>query len=203
MTARPDLLDPAFAACTAQDFADLAAAGLAQHSWPAETRWVSLSRADHAATIVQSCEQGLRPLAIGTIAQKTQRVAALTAGAAEFLTTAPVDAAQLAGRLRLLREGSALPSECRLRPDGTWHLDGVHHALAPAEARLVEALIAAQGGVAHHDDLLAHVWQGRASGRQHLRVLVRRLRHRVEAEPDLPRYLLSEPAIGYRLGIGG
>lgn len=202
MLALPDPLHPNFAACTAEDLADLAAAGVARHPVLEDVRWVSLAATDAAAIINDLRNRHLRPVALGTIAQKAQRVAALAAGAAEFLTTAPVDAAQLAARMLLLREGAALPRECMLDPDGTWHLDGSRHALTPAEARLVGALIAARGGVAHHDDLLACVWQGRATSRQHLRVLIRRLRHRIEAEPGLPRYLLSEPAIGYRLGTG-
>lgn len=202
MMASPTSSGAAFKACTAEDCEDLAAAGLTALACPPDLRFVSLAVPEHAAIISDLRKQGLRSLALGTIAHKTQRVAALAAGAAEFLTTAPVDGTQLAARLRLLREGSALPAGCRLDPGGTWHLGSARHALAPVEARLVEALIGARGGVALHDDLLAHVWEGRAADRQNLRVLVRRLRHRVEAEPDLPRYLLSEPAIGYRLGTG-
>lgn len=202
MKAPASRLDPAFAACRADDLSDLAAAGLDLHERPADLRFVSLALPDHAATIARLRGQGLRPLALGTIAHKVQRVAALAAGAAEFLTTAPVDGAQLAARLLLLREGAALPPGCSLDAAGTWHLADARHALFPAEARLVQALIAARGGVALHEDLVAHVWQGRTTDRQNLRVLVRRLRQRIETEPGLPRYLLSEPAIGYRLGTG-
>jgi DNA-binding response OmpR family regulator len=52
--------------------------------------------------------------------------------------------------------------------------------------------------------LLVHVWGRRGSGdRQLLKQLVHRLRHKMEADPAQPVYLLTESGAGYRLVPGG
>lgn len=140
-------------------------------------------------------------IALGTIGQPTQRADALAVGAREFLVVGPLERAQLAARLRLLATGEALPAGLRLdAPRRVLALDGREHELSELECALLAALIKAKGGFVLHDELLKTVWQGRSSDRQHLRVAINRLRRRIEPEPDLPRYLLSEPGIGYRIG---
>ncbi len=130
-----------------------------------------------------------------------QRSAALAAGSAEFLKTGPLEPAQLAARLRLICCGDALPASLTLdRDEARLTVDGIVHALTEREMALMQALLAARGGYVTHDALLQAVWQGRYDDRQHLRVAINRLRRRVEPEPDMPRYLLSEPGIGYRIG---
>jgi len=187
------------------DMEDLIAAGVSDHNRFGMTDlwFVSVSTVDSAAIIASLDKAGGRVLALGTIAQKEQRLAAFAAGAREFLTTTPIDPAQLAGRLEFLATGKALPDDVAIDPvDGTLTLDGANHALSPREQKLIGMLIEAGGGLVTHDALLAQVWEGRYSDRQHLRVAINRLRRRIEPEPGLPRYLLSEPAIGYRLGTG-
>jgi len=80
-------------------------------------------------------------------------------------------------------------------------------AAAPAvrltrlEARLLQILMANAGHVVGTERLLLHVWGRRGSGdRQLLKQLVHRLRQKVEPDPAEPRYLLTEPGAGYRLG---
>lgn len=164
--------------------------------------FISLSARDACGTIQSLKHHGRTVLALATISQKALRMAALAAGADEFLVTNPIDPAQLAARLELLMRGSALPDQIVLGDDHALTLDGAHHMLSSREAALVGALRDARGGYVTHDALMALLWDGKYSDRQHLRVAINRLRRRIEPEPDLPRYLLSEPAIGYRLGTG-
>lgn len=163
---------------------------------------VSLSAPDAPGTIRSLKHQGRIVLALAAISQKALRMAALAAGADEFLVTNPIEPAQLVARFEFLMHGSALPEHIVLDDKNSLALDGRHHLLSTREAALVGALRDARGGFVTHDALMALLWDGRYSDRQHLRVAINRLRRRIEPEPDLPRYLLSEPAIGYRLGTG-
>ncbi len=166
--------------------------------------FVSLDTPDSLHAIGDLRNKGCMVLALATIAQKRQRMAALAAGAHEFLTTGPIDPAQLSARLTLLATGSALPAGIAMDAgQGSLLLAGASHQLSERDYRLIAMLVEARGGVVSHDALLERVWDGRYTDRQHLRVAIRRLRKRIEPEPDLPRYLLSEPAIGYRFGNGG
>jgi DNA-binding response OmpR family regulator len=73
--------------------------------------------------------------------------------------------------------------------------------LTKLEARLLQILMANAGHVVGAERLLLHVWGTRGSGdRQLLKQLVHRLRQKVEPDPAEPKYLLTEPGAGYRLG---
>lgn len=193
--------------CTDRDQAELLAAGVSgmadslQCSRLEGLHFVSLTLPDHLARIAARADTGGTVIALGTIGQPTQRTDALAAGACEFLVVGPLDRAQLAARLRLLATGEALPAGLVLHASqGVLALNGREHELSDMECGLLDALMEAKGGFVLHDELLKTVWQGRSSDRQHLRVAINRLRRRIEPEPDLPRYLLSEPGIGYRIG---
>jgi len=72
--------------------------------------------------------------------------------------------------------------------------------LTKLEARLLQILVANAGHVVGTERLLVHVWGRRGSGdRQLLKQLVHRLRHKIEPDPEHPRYLLTESGAGYRL----
>ena len=77
--------------------------------------------------------------------------------------------------------------------------------LTPIEFRLLAALIAAQGRVMTHRQLLLQVWGPEYLGRAHyLRVHMANLRQKIEDEPAQPRHLVTELQVGYRLvGLGG
>lgn len=191
--------------CLPGDRAELAAAmargGL--RFAPANLVCVSLSAPDVAATIAQRRSEERIILGLATIAQKRQRERTLEAGVHEFLTTVPIDLGQLAARLRLLSVGEALPQQFILdRATGCLTIAGQDHALSEVETAVVGCLLDARGGFVTHDTLLQRGWRGKAAGRQNLRVTINRLRKRIEPEPALPRYLLSEAAIGYRIGSG-
>ena len=77
--------------------------------------------------------------------------------------------------------------------------------LTPIEFRLLAALIAAQGRVMTHRQLLLQVWGPEYLSRAHyLRVHMANLRQKIEDEPAQPRHLVTELQVGYRLvGLGG
>lgn len=163
--------------------------------------FVSLDLPDAEDRIAARIAQGRTVLALATIARKTQRKRALDQGVHEFLTTGPVDQDQLSARLDLLGGRPALPPDLSFYPEnGRLSLSGEVHGLNERESALVEALFEKKGGFATHEELLEKAWGSRTTDRQNLRVAINRLRKRIEPEPGLPRYFLSEPAIGYRLG---
>ena len=77
---------------------------------------------------------------------------------------------------------------------------GVPVHLTPIEFRLLAALIAGQGRVMTHRQLLLQVWGPEYLDRPHyLRVHMANLRQKVEADPAQPVHLLTELQVGYRL----
>lgn len=166
-----------------------------------ELAFVSLALPDFADRIISARNDGASVISIATSAQTLQRGAALAAGTTEFLQSGPVDPDQLAARIEFLVTGSALPASLELDSKrGQVTLYDNIHPVSERETVLLQVLLAVRGGFVTHEALLAAVWQGRYDDRQHLRVAINRLRRRIEPEPDMPRYLLSEPAIGYRIG---
>ncbi len=68
------------------------------------------------------------------------------------------------------------------------------------EYGLLKALIVHAGKVLTHGHLLAQVWgPGYQNQRHLLQVNVSNLRRKLEADPTRPRYILTEPGVGYRL----
>ena len=74
--------------------------------------------------------------------------------------------------------------------------------LTPKEFDLLSVLARNAGRVMTHRSLLKAVWGATTTDEpEHLWVLVRQLRKKVEVDPARPRYIQSEPWVGYRLGI--
>ena len=74
--------------------------------------------------------------------------------------------------------------------------------LSSIEFQLLRALVRARGAIATHRQLLAEIWGPNAVDRVHyLRIYMKRLRFKIEPSPAQPRYLLTEPGVGYRLSL--
>lgn len=79
-------------------------------------------------------------------------------------------------------------------------VDGAEVRLSPKQYRLLQVLVTHAGKVLTHRQLLGEVWGvAHRDDVQYLRVFVRKLRSRIEADPGRPSYLLTELGVGYRL----
>ena len=154
-----------------------------------------------------------RVLILSARADETDKVAALDAGADDYLTK-PFGIAELQARVRALlrRQARSLPGEpivCFGDVEVDLSLRRVRRAgeevhLTPIEYRLLAQLITNAGRVLTHQQLLREVWgPGHAEDSHYLRVYMTGLRRKLEANPTLPRHLLTESGVGYRLVLGG
>src|SRR5207247_5142026 len=76
--------------------------------------------------------------------------------------------------------------------------------LTPIEYKLLATLVRHAGKVVTHQQLLREVWGPTNTDQAHyVRVYMAHLRHKLEAEPARPQYLLTEPGVGYRLTTEG
>lgn len=82
-------------------------------------------------------------------------------------------------------------------------MNGARVVLSPKEYRLLQVLSRHAGNVVTHNMLTKEVWGARNLHNTHyLRILVRRLRTKIEQNPKQPRFLVSELGVGYRLASG-
>ena len=152
-------------------------------------------------------------IVISARGQESDKVGALDAGADDYLTK-PFGTSELLARIRVaLRHADPEAAEDPVFVLGRWRVDlakrqvlvdnrEVH--LTPLEYSLFTTLIHHAGKVVTHRQLLKEVWGG-ATGAQplYLRVYMTQLRHKLEEEPSRPRYLQTEPGVGYRLRVEG
>jgi two-component system KDP operon response regulator KdpE len=79
-------------------------------------------------------------------------------------------------------------------------VNGAQVRLSPKQYRLLQFLVSNAGKVVTHGQLLNDIWgAAHRDDVQYLRVFVRKLRSRIEADPARPAYLLTELGVGYRL----
>jgi two-component system KDP operon response regulator KdpE len=147
--------------------------------------------------------------------QEHEKVAALDAGANDFLTK-PFGTGELLARIRVwLRhmqraEADSLSSVLEV---GDLRIDfekriafaaGRELRLTPTQYKLLSVMMRNAGKVLTHEQLLFMVW-GPAYTRetQYLRVYMGKLRQKVEKDPARPCYFVTEPGVGYRLRVAG
>lgn len=154
-------------------------------------------------------------LVISARGQEDMKVQALDGGADDYLTK-PFGTAELLARLRVALRHAARLHEApnalvQIGQDVEVDLlkrqvrvRGAEVHLTPIEYKLLTALAKHAGMVVTHRQLLEQVWgPGHAHQMQYLRVYMTQLRHKLEQHPARPRYLVTEPGIGYRLKTDG
>jgi two-component system KDP operon response regulator KdpE len=143
--------------------------------------------------------------------KEQDKVGALDAGADDYLTK-PFGVGELLARLRVaLRHLAAAHQDTG---DPVYDVGGLRVDLArrevsvgnrpvrltPNEFRLLAVLVKNAGKVMTHGLLLREVWgPGSGEDTHYLRVYMNQLRQKLEADPARPKYLITEPGVGYRL----
>jgi two-component system KDP operon response regulator KdpE len=142
--------------------------------------------------------------------QERDKVGALDAGADDYVSK-PFSAGELLARLRvaLRHAAGAAHEESAAFKVGELQIDllrrhvtvaGNEIRLTPIEYKLLTTLVRYAGRVVTHQQLLRDVWGPSHDDQSHyVRVYMAHLRHKIEAEAARPRYLLTEPGVGYRL----
>jgi len=140
--------------------------------------------------------------------EEKTKVEALDAGADDYVTK-PFGMDELLARIRAaLRRQPAADAEGRILEAGEFRIDldahvvtrgGEELRLTPKEFDLLAHLVRNAGKVLTHRALLGAVWGGDYTEQhEYLRVFIGQLRKKIEPDPANPRYILTEPWIGYR-----
>ena len=142
--------------------------------------------------------------------QEQDKIQALDAGADDYLTK-PFGTGELLARMRVALRHAARREDAQepvvviggLQVDLAARravVEGREIRLTRTEYRLLALLARHAGKVLTHRQLLKEVWGPGAVDQTHyLRVYMGQLRHKIEADPAQPRYLLTETGVGYRL----
>jgi two-component system, OmpR family, KDP operon response regulator KdpE len=149
-------------------------------------------------------------IVISARGQEQDKIDALDTGADDYLTK-PFGTGELLARLRVaLRHVERLGHEPEpVFSAGTLRIDFVRRVvtvaerevhLTPNEYKLLATLARHGGKVLTHRQLLREVWgPSYVEQTQYLRVYMAQLRHKLEADPARPSFLVTEPGVGYRM----
>jgi len=172
---------------------------------------LSLPDLDGCEVIRRVRDRGNTPIIVLSVRGAEQdKVAALDLGADDYLTK-PFGVDELLARVRVALRHAARPSSGSEAVFRTGALEvnleqrrvkvaGEDVRLTPTEYDLLRTFIAYPNKVLTDRMLLQQVWGPEYGGESHyLHVYVARLRKKLEADPQRPRYLATEPGVGYRL----
>jgi two-component system KDP operon response regulator KdpE len=147
-------------------------------------------------------------LIVSVRGQEADKIAALDAGADDYLTK-PFGTGELLARMRVSLRRALVPGGDPIFETGDLIVDlgrrmvtltGEEVKLTPTEYDLLRVMVTHAGKVLTHRQLLREVWGGGYEHDTHtLRVNVSNLRRKIEPDPSRPRYLVTEPGVGYRL----
>jgi two-component system KDP operon response regulator KdpE len=144
---------------------------------------------------------------LSALGEETEKIAALDAGADDYVTK-PFSGDELLARVRAQLRRSA-PASRPVLGIGELRIDlekrlvtmgGEPVALTPIEYDLLRLFATNEGKLLTHPTILREIW-GPAYGEEsnYLHVYVSHLRRKIEPDPARPRYLLTQPGVGYRL----
>ena len=146
-------------------------------------------------------------IVLSAVGEEREKVAALDAGADDYVTK-PFSVDELLARLRAVLRRSVPASEPVIRvgelsidvPNRAVTRDGTRVKLSPHEFDLLRVLAQNRGKLLTHRMLLREVWGPAYQVEAHyIHVYVSNLRRKIEPDPSRPRYVLTEPGAGYRL----
>jgi len=143
--------------------------------------------------------------------QEREKVANLDAGADDYLTK-PFGVGELLARIRVVLRRATKTSSGKpeavflmgnikvdLEKRRVWR-DSEEVHLTPIEYKLLAVLIKHRGKVVTHRQLLKEVWgPSHIEQNPYLRIFILNLRRKLESDPTRPKYLLTDPGVGYRL----
>jgi two-component system, OmpR family, KDP operon response regulator KdpE len=140
--------------------------------------------------------------------REEDKVAALDAGADDYLTK-PFGVDELMARLRVVLRRAAVPEQEPVYQADDLLVDLAHRnvsveqkpiSLTPTEYDILRILVQHAGKVLTHQQLIHQVWGKDVEAESHLlRVNISNLRQKIEPDPSRPRYIVTEPGVGYRL----
>ena len=144
---------------------------------------------------------------VSAVGEEAEKISALDAGADDYVTK-PFAIGELLARMRAVLRRVTVPREAVLRV-GELEVDLEKHEvrvagkavhLTPTEFDLLRVLALNRGKLMTHNAILREVW-GPAYQQEssYLHVYVSQLRRKLEPEPGRPRYIVTEPGVGYRL----
>ncbi|MBR0860118.1 response regulator transcription factor [Bradyrhizobium liaoningense] len=159
---------------------------------------------------IRARNEGVPIVVLSSRGDEAGKVQALDLGADDYLTK-PFGMDELLARLRAaLRHQLQIKGERPVFRTGYLSVDLVRRIvkvgerdvkLSPKEYDLLRVLVQHAGKVLTHRFLLKELWD-ELTDAQYLRVYVRQLRQKIEADPERPQYVLTETGIGYRLKAG-
>jgi two-component system KDP operon response regulator KdpE len=160
---------------------------------------------------IRKWNQRLPIVVLSARSDERNKVAALDAGADDYINK-PFSAGELLARLRAVFRRSAAASSdngAAIFSVGDLAVDlakrrirvaGKEVHLTRIEYKLLEVMVRQAGRVLTHGQLLSEVWGPRHEEQAHyVRVYMAQLRRKLETDPARPRYLRTEPGVGYRL----
>jgi two-component system, OmpR family, KDP operon response regulator KdpE len=145
-------------------------------------------------------------LVLSAVGEETEKVRALDAGADDYVTK-PFAPGELIARLKAALRRAGPAEEPSLSIDGldvdlAGHRvsrDGEEIHLTPKEFDLLRVLARNRGRLMTHRTLLGEVWGHAYEEDTHtLRVHIANLRRKIEPDPAAPRYIRTDPGVGYR-----
>ena len=146
-------------------------------------------------------------IVLSALDDEPRKVMALDSGADDFVSK-PFGVAEFMARVRAaLRHRVQMQGGPPVFDDGRLMVDlarrivkvsGADPKLTPREYALLHELVLHVGKVLTHRHLLSKAWESGDADVQALRVHIRHLRQKVEASPDQPERILTEPGVGYR-----